>query len=178
MMSNLRKIHLLEMIFWADVCKQWEESTAIVEEMGVRRVIVRTGVVLDKEGGALPRMALPFKMFAGGPLGDGKQTLSWIHMNDEIRAIQFLINQTDAQGAYNLTAPNPVTNKVFAGILGRAMGRPSFILTPKFVFNLLFGEVATVVVDGQRALPKRLLEMGFEFEYSTAETALQALYSA
>jgi len=123
-------------------------------------------------------MALPFKLFAGGPLGSGKQTLSWIHMNDEIRAIQFLINQTDAQGAYNLTAPNPVTNKVFAGMLGRVMRRPSFIPTPKFVFDILFGEVATVVVDGQRALPQRLLEMDFEFDYPTAETALQALYGA
>lgn len=163
--------------FLADVCKQWEASTAVVEAMGVRRAIIRTGVVLDKEEGALPRMALPFKLFAGGPLGSGKQPFPWIHLLDEVRAIRFLIESEEASGAFNLTAPNPLTNAQFSHKLGKALGRPSLIKTPGPVFRLMFDEVADVVLKGQRALPKKLLDMGFEFTYPTAEEALRAIYN-
>ncbi len=162
--------------FLANVCKQWEDSTAEVESLGVRRVIIRTGVVLSDEGGALPRMALPFKLFAGGPLGSGKQPLPWIHMHDEVKAIRHLIMDRDASGPYNLTAPNPVTNREFGNKLGKVLGRPSFIPTPGFVFKLAFGEVATVVLDGQKAVPQRLEESGFEFTYAQPEAALREIY--
>lgn len=162
--------------FLADVCKQWEASTAEVTDMGTRQVVIRTGVVLSTEGGALPRLALPFKLFAGGPLGSGKQPLPWIHIDDEVKAIRYLISQRDASGAYNLTAPNPVTNREFGNKLGRVLGRPSLIPAPGFAFNLAFGEVATVVLDGQKAVPQRLQESGYEFIYAEAEAALRQIY--
>ena len=162
--------------FLADVSKQWEASTAEVTDKGVRQVIIRTGVVLSKEDGALPRLALPFKLFAGGPLGNGRQPFPWIHLHDEVKAIRHLISQRDASGPYNLTAPNPVTNREFAKIMGRVLGRPSFVPAPAFAFNLAFGEVATVVLDGQKAVPQRLQESGFEFTYEQPEAALREIY--
>ncbi|HRF98425.1 MAG TPA: TIGR01777 family oxidoreductase, partial [Aggregatilineales bacterium] len=108
--------------YLADVCKQWEASTAEAEKLGVRRPVVRTGVVLSADGGALPRMALPFKMKAGGILGNGKQVLPWIHLDDEVSAIRFLINNENANGVFNLSAPNPVTNKEMSKELGKVLG--------------------------------------------------------
>lgn len=153
----------------------WEPSTAPVEAMGVRRVIVRTGVVLDTEEGALPRLLLPFRLFVGGPLGSGKQWYSWIHPRDEARALRFLIENDEASGAFTLTAPNPVRNGEMAKLIGRVMGRPSFIPVPGFALRLAFGEVAEVVLQGQRAVPQRLLDLGFEFDFPEAEGALQDL---
>ena len=115
----------------------------------------------------------PFKLFAGGPMGSGNQYLSWLHMADQIAAMRFLMENQKASGAYNLTAPNPVTNKAFAKLLGRVMKRPAFMPVPGFAMRLAFGEVATVVLDGQRVLPTRLQEQGFEFRYPEAETALR-----
>ncbi|GAB4516527.1 MAG: TIGR01777 family oxidoreductase [Anaerolineae bacterium] len=163
--------------FLADVCKQWEASTADVEEMGLRRIIIRTGVVLDKDEGALPRLVLPFKLFAGGPLGSGKQPFPWIHLDDEVGAIRFLMADGRASGPFNLSAPNPLTNAQFARVLGKVLGRPSFVPAPGFAFNMAFGEVATVVVDGQKALPKRLLDMGYKFKFPTAEEALKDIFT-
>lgn len=162
--------------FPARVCVDWEASTAEVEDLGVRRVIARTGIVCSFKGGALPRMALPFKFFAGGPLGSGKQQYPWIHIDDEVSAIRWLIENPDASGPFNLSAPNPLPNAEFARALGKAMGRPSLIPTPGFVFQLAFGEVASIVLTGQRAIPKRLLEHGFQFRYPNAEEALRDLY--
>jgi uncharacterized protein (TIGR01777 family) len=159
----------------SDVCRQWEASTQAVEAMGVRRAIIRTGVVLSFEEGALSRMALPFKLYAGGPFGSGKQPFSWIHPDDEIGAIDFLIKTVGASGPFNLTAPNPLTNAEFARVLGKVMNRPSLIPVPGFAMNMMFGEVATVVLDGQRVLPKRLLELGYRFKFSDAEAALRDL---
>lgn len=162
--------------FLADVCVQWEASTAAVEAMGVRRPIIRTGVVLSTEGGALPRQAFPFKMGAGGPLGSGKQQFPWIHLIDEIRAIRFLIDHAQASGAYNLTAPNPVTNAEFSRVLGKVLSRPAFVPVPGFAFKIAFGEVVVILLEGQRAVPKRLLEAGFEFLFPDPEGALRNLY--
>lgn len=162
--------------FLANVCKQWEASTAAVENMGVRRVIIRSGVVLSTEGGALPRLSMPFKFFAGGPLGSGKQQLPWIHMADEIGAIRFLIEHSGAAGPYNLSAPNPLSNKAFAQVLGEVLNRPALLPTPGFAFTLAFGEVATLVLDGQRAVPKRLLEAGYVFQFADAKAALMDLF--
>ena len=161
--------------FQAQVCVAWEASSAAVEEFGVRRVLLRTGLVMDGHGGIYPRLALPFKLFAGGPLGDGRQWMSWIHINDEIAAIRSLIQQKSASGPYNLTAPNPVQNREFARVLGRTLHRPALIPTPAFAFQLMLGEVATLVLDGQRVIPQRLQEMGFKFKYETLEPALRAL---
>jgi uncharacterized protein (TIGR01777 family) len=155
--------------------EEWEPSTAPVEEMGVRRVIVRTGLLLDAKEGALPRLLLPFRLFVGGPMGSGKQWYSWIHLRDEVRAQRFLIETEEANGAFNLTAPNPVTNGELARIIGKVMGRPSFIPVPGFALRLAFGEVAEVVLQGQRAVPQGLLDLGFKFEFSEAEPALQDL---
>lgn len=155
--------------------EEWELSTVPVEEMGVRRVVARSGVVLSTEGGAFPRLLLPFRFFAGGPMGSGKQWYSWIHLLDEARALRFLIDTEEASGAFNLTAPEPTTNGQLARLMGKMMGRPAFFPVPGFALRLAFGEVADVVLKGQRAAPRRLLDLGFEFHFPTAETALADL---
>lgn len=161
--------------FQAEVCRQWEASTEAVEAMGVRRVIIRTGPVLDLRGGALPRMVMPFRFFVGGPVGSGKQWFSWIHYHDVVRAIRFLLENEEAGGPFNLTAPNPVTNGQFAKAIGRTMKRPALFPVPGFVLKLLFGEMASVLLEGQRVIPHRLQELGFEFKYPTADEALADL---
>jgi uncharacterized protein (TIGR01777 family) len=163
--------------FLARVCVEWEASTAPVEAMGVRQVVTRTGLLMTTEGGALTRLLLPFKLFAGGPMGSGKQWYAWIHVADELRAIRFLIDNPDASGPYNLTAPNPVTNAQLARAIGRVMRRPSFVPVPGLAMRAAFGEVASVVLEGQRVLPKRLLEAGFEFRFTDVEAALRDLLS-
>ena len=161
--------------FLAGVCKDWEASTSAVEGMGVRRVVIRTGVVLSKDGGALPLQMLPFLFFAGGPIGNGRQGYPWIHIADEVKAIRFLIENPFASGVYNLTAPKMVSNAEFSKSLGKALNRPAFIPTPAFVYQLAFGEAATILVDGQLPQPKRLLQAGFQFRFSEAEPALRDL---
>ncbi|HSH01698.1 MAG TPA: TIGR01777 family oxidoreductase [Anaerolineae bacterium] len=161
--------------FLAQVCVDWEASTAEVEEMGVRRVILRTGVVFSMAGGALPSLVLPFKFFAGGPVGSGRQWISWIHMDDEIEAIVFLLESESAAGVYNLTAPQALTNRDLATAIGKVMGRPALVPTPAVAMKLMFGEVATVIVEGQHVYPKNLLEAGFKFKYSQVEPALRDL---
>jgi uncharacterized protein len=167
--------------FLADVCVDWEASTAEAESLGVRRVLLRTGVVLAREGGALPRMSMPFKLMAGAPLGSGRQWLPWIHIADEIGAIRFLIEREDAQGPFNLTAPKPVTNRELGDVLGRVMRRPNPLQAlglgvPSPVFRALLGEMADAVLDSQRVLPARLLELGYRFLYPDVESALRDLY--
>jgi uncharacterized protein (TIGR01777 family) len=155
--------------------EEWEPSSSPVEQMGVRRIIARTGVVLSTEEGALPRLLLPFRLFVGGPMGNGKQWYSWISLQDEARALRFLIETEEARGAFNLTAPDPVTNGELAKLIGKVMGRPSWFPLPGFAMRLVFGEVAEVVLQGQRAIPRRLLDMGFEFDFPTAQASLQDL---
>ena len=161
--------------FLANVTIDWEASTAPVIAEGVRQVVIRSGVVFAREGSSFQTLALPFKFFVGGPLGNGRQWLSWIHLEDEVRAIRFLLEQETAAGAYNLCAPEPITNKGLAKVLGRVMGRPSIIPVPAFAMRLLLGEVADVVLDGRRAIPQRLQELGFTFHYPDAETAVRDL---
>lgn len=161
--------------FLSQVCIRSEGSIAHVEQYGVRRVYLRTGVVLDTHHGALPPLLLPFRFFVGGPIGDGKQWFPWIHIDDEIAAIRFLIDQPDAVGPYNLCAPEPLTNAQFARIIGKVWKRPSIIPIPAFIFQLLFGEMSTVLLDGQKTLPQRLSEKGFSFKFPTAEEALRDL---
>lgn len=161
----------------ARVAVQWEASTEPVEALGVRRAIIRTGVVLDAGEGALPRMLLPFRLFVGGPLAGGKQWLPWIHLQDEVAAIRFLIDNPEARGPFNLSGPNPVTNGQFGRALGRVLGRPSFVPVPGFALKLLLGEMSTLVLDGQRAMPQKLLDLGFGFRFLVAEAALKDVLS-
>ncbi len=161
--------------FLAKVGRAWEASTRDVEDLGVRRVIIRTGVVLAREGGVLNRMVLPVRLGVGGPLGSGKQWISWIHMQDQVRAMRFLIEKTSARGAYNLTAPNPVQNRDFMRTLARVLRRPFWLPVPAFALRLFLGEMSTLVLDGQRVVPARLLSEGFEFSYPHLEEALRNL---
>jgi len=161
--------------FLGRTAAQWEASTAPVEEQGVRRAIIRSGVVLSRESGALPLLALPYRLFVGGPLGSGDQWLPWIHMEDEVRAIRFLIELETAVGPFNLSAPRPVTNAEFGRTLARVLGRPAFFRVPAFAVRLVLGEMSTVVLDGQRAIPRRLLDLGFRFHFPGAESALHDL---
>ncbi len=159
----------------AHVAADWEESTRPVAEMGVRHVIMRAGVVLAPKGGVLAPFILQNRLFAGGPLGSGRQWISWIHIQDLIRAIHFYLEREDARGIFNTTSPNPVTNAEFERAVATAMRRPYWIPAPSFMLRLVLGEMSTLVLDGQRVLPKRLLEMGFQFEYPTLEAALADL---
>jgi len=161
--------------FLAQLCQEWEAASSSVEALGVRRAIARTGVVLATEGGALPRMLLPFKLFAGGPVGSGRQVLPWIHLADEVRALIHLLEDDDAAGAFNLAAPGAVSNRELARAIGRVLKRPGFVPTPAIALRLLLGEMATLVLDGQRAVPERLLERGFEFRFTEVEAALEDL---
>jgi len=152
---------------------EWEPSTAPVEAMGIRRAIVRNAVVLSKTDGALRPMLLQFRLFAGGPIGSGKQWLSWIHLKDEARAIRFLIENQTATGPFNLVAPQAVTNAQFARTLGRVMGRPSWLPLPGLAMKAAFGEVADLLLTGQRGVPQRLLDSGFQFRFPELEGALR-----
>lgn len=160
--------------FLAGVCQAWEASTQPVEALGVRRAVMRSGVVLSTRSGALPRMLLPFRFYAGGPLGSGRQWLSWVHLEDEVRAVRFLIDTPQARGVYNISA-EPLTNRQFAKAIGKVMRRPSFFPVPAFIIRLLFGEMSTVVLDGQRVSAQRLSDQGFQFHYPEAEAALRDL---
>lgn len=159
--------------FLSQVCVDWEGSTAEVEKMGVRRAIIRSGVVLDKKEGALPRFLLQFRLFAGGPLGNGRQWLSWIHPNDEINAIRFLIEHQEANGPFNLASPNPKNNRDFGKAIGRVLHRPALIPVPALAIKLVFGEMSIVVLKGQRAVPQKLIKLGFNFSYPEIQEALK-----
>jgi uncharacterized protein len=162
--------------YLSNMCVEWENSTAPVEQYGIRRAVARIGVVLTSDSIALKRMALPYKLFVGGPLGSGRQWLSWIHLEDQVAALRFLVDNPTASGPFNLTSPTPVTNSRFGKILGRVLKRPSWFPVPAFLIKTLFGEMATVVLDGQRAVPKRLQDLGFKFCYPELESALREIY--
>lgn len=159
--------------YLSQVCFDWEASTAGVEALGVRRAVIRTGIVLSTKGGAFPKLLLPFYFFAGGPIGNGRQYFPWIHIDDQVRAIRFLIENESARGVFNLAAPNPPTNKEFVQKLGKAMGRPALLPVPAFVLKIVFGEMSTVLLDGQRAVPQALEQAGFTFAYPEAVAAVR-----
>jgi uncharacterized protein (TIGR01777 family) len=161
--------------FLAEVARQWETSTRSVETLGVRHVVIRTGGVLEKDGGILPRVLLPFRLLVG-PIGSNRVWLSWIHRDDEVPAIRFLIENQDLRGPFNLTAPEPLTLRAFYRLLAQVIGRPSWLPIPDFALRLLFGKMAqALLLSGQRVLPKRLQAAGFQFRYPTADTALSAI---
>jgi uncharacterized protein (TIGR01777 family) len=161
--------------FLADVCSEWEEAGQAVEELGVRRALLRTGVVLTSEGGALPKMVLPFRLFAGGPVGSGRQWVPWIHLADQVGAIRFLLDDVDAKGAFNLVAPGSVTNRDLSKAIGRALGRPSLVPAPAFAMKLALGEMAELLLGSQRVRPGALMAAGYEFRFPEVAAALHDL---
>lgn len=163
--------------FLADVVRAWEDSTREVEAHGVRRVVIRSGLVLGRSGGVFPRLVLPFRFFAGGPLGSGRQWFSWVHMSDEVAAIRFLVEREGLAGVFNLTAPNPLEEKDICRAIGKALRRPCWLPVPAFVLKLLFGEKAKeTILEGQRVVPRRLAEAGFAFRFPDAAAALAELF--
>jgi uncharacterized protein len=157
----------------ARLCVDWERAARAAEPAGVRVAIVRVGVVLDREGGALKQMLLPFKMFAGGPVGSGRQWLSWVHHQDLVGILLLALSNPEATGPINGTAPHPVTNKDFSKALGRALHRPSFLPTPRLALRVALGEVAGLVTQGQRVYPRRALALGYGFQFPELDPALR-----
>jgi len=164
--------------YLSELSLAWEEASAGVEAWGVRRVLLRTGIVLARDGGALPVMARPFRLGVGGPLGDGGQWMPWIHLDDEVGAILCLIDQPAASGPYNLVAPDPVTNETLSRELARALRRPNLLRAPAFAMRLALGEMAEMVLGGQRLAPRRLLEVGYVFRFVELAAALADLLRA
>ncbi len=162
--------------FAARVCVDWEATLAPAESLGVRLAILRTAPVLTKQGGILFWLALPFRLFVGGPLGNGKQWFSWIHIADQVRAMRFLIENENARGVYNASAPDPKTNADFGRLLSRALKRPYWFPTPGWAMRLAFGELGdTLLLGSQRVVPQRLQEAGFQFQFADAASALEDL---
>ncbi|MBI5868288.1 MAG: TIGR01777 family protein [candidate division Zixibacteria bacterium] len=159
--------------FLAVVCSHWEDEAKAVIKHGVRLAILRTGLVWGPRGGALPRIMLPFKLFVGGPLGSGNQVLSWIHRDDLIGLIRFILENDHVSGPINATAPNPVPNRELSRVLGKLLRRPSFFRTPAFILRLALGEMSELVLKGQRVLPKRALEYKYAFQFPELEGALR-----
>ena len=157
--------------FLAEVCQAWEAQAQKVKDAGVRLVILRLGIVLGN-GGALAKMIPPFKLFAGGPLGTGRQWFSWIHRDDLVNLILFAITQSDIEGVLNATAPNPIRMSELCQTLGETLNRPSWLPVPSFALEALLGEGAKVVLEGQQVLPKRTTSKGFEYQYPTVKQAL------
>jgi uncharacterized protein (TIGR01777 family) len=158
--------------FLARLCVRWESAALEARHFGVRVVLLRTGVVLDPRGGALQKMRRPFKMFVGGPLGSGRQWFPWIHREDEIRAILFALQQPALSGPVNLAAPEPATMQDFSAALGKALQRPSVFTVPAFALRTLLGEMADVVLTGQRVIPRKLTQAGFKFRFPMLAEAL------
>ena len=160
--------------FLAKTCREWEAESRRAEDAGIRTVLLRTGIVLSKDGGALATMLLPFKLGVGGVIGDGKQWMSWISLDDEIRAIEFVLEHEEVRGAVNLVSPNPVTNQEFTSVLGEVLYRPTFIPLPEFAVSMLLGEMGDeLLLSSTRAVPARLEQLGFEWQFPELKPALE-----
>jgi uncharacterized protein len=160
--------------FLAQLAVNWEDAAKSVEEVGVRRIVLRSAVVLGK-GGLLPLMALPIRLFFGGPLGSGKQATPWIHINDWVGAVRHLIAQENARGAYNLIAPTPTSNADFNKALAEALHRPYWFPVPAFLLRNVLGEMSVLILEGRFSSPKRLIESGYEYQFSRLKEALTDL---
>ncbi|MFN2500886.1 MAG: TIGR01777 family oxidoreductase [Pyrinomonadaceae bacterium] len=160
--------------FLAEVARAWEAESRRAEDAGIRTVLLRTGIVLSKEGGALGTMLLPFKLGVGGVVGSGKQWMSWISLDDEIEIINFAIENENLRGSINAVSPNPVTNEEFTKVLGEVLYRPTFLPLPEFVVGMVFGEMGdALLLASTRVVPRRLLEVGFEFKHPHLKEAIQ-----
>ncbi|MBJ7518851.1 MAG: TIGR01777 family oxidoreductase [Solirubrobacteraceae bacterium] len=160
--------------FLAEVCVAWEREAEKAAELGTRVIRVRTGIVLDPDGGALSKMLTPFKLGAGGPIAGGKQYMPWIALEDEVGLFLAAIDSSSFSGPINGSAPNPVTNKEFGTALGKALHRPAIAPTPGFAIKALYGEMSTIVINGVRMVPGRAPELGYEFRYTNLDDALAA----
>ncbi|AYC31728.1 TIGR01777 family protein [Pseudomonas cavernae] len=158
--------------FGSQLCVAWEESAQRASALGIRVVLVRTGLVLARDGGFLKRLLPPFRLGLGGPIGNGRQWMPWVHLDDEIAAIDFLMRHESAEGPYNACAPQPVRNKAFARALGRAVRRPALLPVPALVLRIGLGELAGLLLGGQRAMPVRLAQAGFVFHFTDLDRAL------
>ncbi|QUV83714.1 TIGR01777 family oxidoreductase [Chloracidobacterium aggregatum] len=161
--------------FLGKLCQEWEDAAKVAEVHGVRTVLLRIGVVLGRNGGALERMLPVFRWGLGGPLGSGNQWFSWVHLADVVGLILWALASGQVQGPVNAVAPNPVRMKDFASTLGKVLNRPAFLPAPSFALNLVLGESAQVVLDGQRVLPKAALQQGYTFRFPELEAALRDL---
>lgn len=161
--------------FLADLCLAWEGEALRAGDLGARVVILRTGMVLEQDGGALPRMLFPFRLFAGGPIMPGSQWVSWIHRRDHIGLIQWALTTPTVSGPINAVAPEPVTMKTFCEVLGRVIHRPSWLSVPEVALTILLGELGTMMTTGQRVIPTKAMAGGYRFRYPTLETALQSI---
>ena len=160
--------------FLADVSREWEAESRRAEDAGIRTVLLRTGIVLSKDGGALSTMLLPFKLGVGGVVGSGKQWMSWISLEDEIAIINFAIENESLRGAVNAVGPNPATNEEFTKTLGDVLYRPTFIPLPEFAVSMIFGEMGdALLLASTKVLPKRLEDAGFEFKYPNLKKAIE-----
>lgn len=164
--------------FDAGVCVAWETAARSAEEIGMRVAIIRTGLVLDAYHGLLEQLLPPFRLGVGGPLAGGRQYMPWIHLDDWVRLVLWVLDGEDRTGVYNASAPNPVTNAEFSKALGRALGRPAVMPVPKLVLKARFGsELGEVLTGGQRAIPRRALDGGFEFAHPEVEPAFRSLFA-
>ena len=161
--------------FLAEVCKIWESESAKLDTANVRSVQIRTGLVLTPEDGALKQMLLPFKLFIGGHLGNGKQWASWLHIDDIIGIYLHAIDNQNLSGAVNAASPTPVRMKEFAKTLGKVLNRPSFFPVPKFVLKLVVGEAVEVVTASQRVIPDKLVKSGYQFKFTNLEETMRDL---
>ena len=160
--------------FLSEVSKEWESESRRAEDMGIRTVLLRNGIVLSKDGGALATMLTPFKFGVGGVVGSGKQWMSWVSLKDVIEIINFAIENEKFRGAINVTSPNPVTNEEFTKTLGEVLYRPTILPLPEFAVNLVFGEMGdALLIDSTRVIPKRLLDAGYKFKYPELKAALE-----
>ena len=163
--------------FLAQLAVEWEGEALKAQAKGVRVVITRFGIVLGEKGGALDQMIPLFRKFVGGPIGSGRQWFSWVHIRDLVEAFVFLLKNHDISGPVNLCAPHPVRNGELAKAIGRALNRPSFLPAPGFMIKLVLGEFGSVILEGQRVIPRRLLDKGFVFQYPDIDKALQNIVS-
>ena len=163
--------------FLAEVCVEWEAEARHLEQSGVRLVIPRIGIVLEEGGGAIAQMKTPFQLFAGGPVGSGKQYVPWIHRTDLCRFMEFALENENCKGVYNLSAPNPVTMGQLADALGNAMHRPSWMKVPSFALKMAFGEAAGPILNSTKAIPKKLQEEDFEFRFEEIHDAMNDIVS-
>ncbi|MTV21069.1 TIGR01777 family oxidoreductase [Staphylococcus delphini] len=161
----------------SEIVYQWERQARLFEQLGTRVICGRFGLILSRDGGALPMMSLPYRFFVGGRVGNGRQWYSWIHLSDLVRAIQFLIQSPKASGPYNLSAPAPETQHQFGKVLGKAMHRPHYTWVPAVVLRLVLGKMSTLILDTQYMVPQRISDLGFQFDYPTLPLALKDLYS-
>lgn len=163
--------------FASQLCIAWEETAQRAEALGIRVILIRTGLVLSAEGGFLSRLLLPFKLGLGGPIGNGRQWMPWIHINDQIALIDFLLHRNEASGPYNACAPKPVRNREFAKTLASVLHRPAFMPMPALALKVGLGELSLLLLGGQKAVPARLLEAGFTFQFTDLRAALDDLSS-